>query len=526
MSQDDPDKYASTRAGKVLPQDLACKQARQSTVYGIRHHINFAQSTKVTELASLAGNEQFARARNARLIMSNEIPAAMTDEMSPYCIHYPDVASEETYRALAKRHPNMRYQVGRACAVAGYARLYRELDLLPDVSIAEEARENYDNAGAQEIFARIMAAPVRYRVLDDYTLTVNADRPEVPASLNAETAVVGSSGNRSHLRQYYLASGSGFDITEDGSMGANHPELKSQTDQPTLAPHEIVLLHSPLPFDLPTMQKTTLTLCAAYRGDIDRWNRLRGRRTWPLRLESTCLAHGCQFNTSMAVWLSQSPQVLDAVGITHWSSREPIKRAIHARFLMDDSIQSLLDPAVVPDDELPYWIWYPDLPRAELVEALARARLAMLPQCVRTCIVANWQGLFDTIMALGPADAPWLDRAVMDEAGRSPNPHYLRDLDGRVQERGYGVPPVWETPDEWKLCTPATDANCRDMDDKGVQELHRELSDSWKQLDPGLGMEYPSEHWFWEGVGCATRKVDRYLTATEEEREGVRRQWD
>jgi hypothetical protein len=202
MYQDEPDKYASTKAGEVLPQDLACKRARQSTVHGIRHHINFAQSAKVTELASLAGNELFARARNARLIMSNEMPAIMTNETSPYCIHYPDVASEEAYRDLAKRYPNIRYQIGRACAVAGYAGLYRELDLLPDVSIAEEARENRDSAGAQEIFAHIMAGPVRYRVMDDYTLTVNADRPEAPASLNAEMAVVGSPGNRSHLRQY------------------------------------------------------------------------------------------------------------------------------------------------------------------------------------------------------------------------------------------------------------------------------------------------------------------------------------
>lgn len=76
--------------------------------------------------------------------MSDEVPSRelMRDTASYlYCIWHPDIASEDTYRKLAAACPNMRYQVGRACAVAGYAQLYRELDLLPDPCIAEEARE-------------------------------------------------------------------------------------------------------------------------------------------------------------------------------------------------------------------------------------------------------------------------------------------------------------------------------------------------------------------------------------------------
>ncbi|KAL2137665.1 hypothetical protein VTI28DRAFT_8614 [Corynascus sepedonium] len=69
----------------------------------------------------------------------------------------------------------MRYQVGRACAVAGYYQLYQELDLLPG-----------------NIFEVIMSAPVRYRVMDDATRTVKLDRPETPAFLNADTAVLSS----------------------------------------------------------------------------------------------------------------------------------------------------------------------------------------------------------------------------------------------------------------------------------------------------------------------------------------------
>ncbi len=68
----------------------------------------------------------------------SQIPAEVTAQTSPYCVHYPDVASENTCRALVQCYPGMCYQVGRACAVAGYVDLHRELDLLPDASIAEE----------------------------------------------------------------------------------------------------------------------------------------------------------------------------------------------------------------------------------------------------------------------------------------------------------------------------------------------------------------------------------------------------
>lgn len=74
--------------------------------------------------------------------MSNIIPEMATDAVTPYCIWYPDVATEETYRELSRRYPRMRYQIGRACAVAGYNKLFDELQLLPDVSIAEEAEAN------------------------------------------------------------------------------------------------------------------------------------------------------------------------------------------------------------------------------------------------------------------------------------------------------------------------------------------------------------------------------------------------
>lgn len=75
-------------------------------------------------------------------------------------------------------------QVGRACAVAGYVNLYKELVLLPDVHIAEEARDN----GCTEIYDLIMAQDVKYDVMNDYNRTVNLENPR-QANLNGDTAV-------------------------------------------------------------------------------------------------------------------------------------------------------------------------------------------------------------------------------------------------------------------------------------------------------------------------------------------------
>ncbi|KAB5558629.1 hypothetical protein GE09DRAFT_1120101, partial [Coniochaeta sp. 2T2.1] len=128
--------------GIRLPPDIA-SCCLPCVVYGIRHHEAFARSEDVEELCATSDHRAFARARNARLIMSNEVPdMSASDDVKPYCIWYSEVASEDTYRRLVKTYPEMAYTVGRACAVAGYDNLYQELNILPEVSIAEEARDN------------------------------------------------------------------------------------------------------------------------------------------------------------------------------------------------------------------------------------------------------------------------------------------------------------------------------------------------------------------------------------------------
>lgn len=101
------------------------------------------------------------------------------------------------------------------------------------------------------------------------------------------------------------------------------------------------------------MQKTLLTISAAYNGGIDRWHRLRGRRTWTLGMEPVCLARGCHFSIAMATWLDKSPQVLRSLGL-NTSDRHLVTRAIHARRLMNGIASHLLFPTLVPDADLPY----------------------------------------------------------------------------------------------------------------------------------------------------------------------------
>ena len=131
--------------GEAVPRVLDDDVSLSALIRGIRLHHDFATcETVVRHSLSIPA---VARACNARLIMSNQVPNHMEGSEQPYCIWYPDLATEDTYRALALKFPNMRYQVGRACAAAGYYALFKELDLLPEVSIAEEARESQTEGG-------------------------------------------------------------------------------------------------------------------------------------------------------------------------------------------------------------------------------------------------------------------------------------------------------------------------------------------------------------------------------------------
>lgn len=166
--------------GKKIPGYLNSFWHQRATIRGIRTSSQFAMSLAITELCSSdrssSGDDSralFSRARNARLITSDIIPDIESSIDETYCIWYLDLATPETYREVARRYPSIRYKIGRAYATAEYIGLYKELDPLPDVSIAEEAREIDKDA---QIYRIIISEPQRYTIIDDLTRSVNLDR--------------------------------------------------------------------------------------------------------------------------------------------------------------------------------------------------------------------------------------------------------------------------------------------------------------------------------------------------------------
>lgn len=506
--------------GETLPEHLGNPVVQLCLISVIRQHAAFARSAEVSDLCCTAGQEMFARARNARLIMSDEIPGyeLMRDKASyPYCIWYPDVASEDTYRKLAAAYPDMRYQVGRACAVAGYAQLYRELDLLPDPCIAEEAREaGRANEGSRQIFEQIMAAPVRYSVMNDYELTVALERPKPGAFLNADTAVFATLAGRERFGDGFngLTPWRYFNITEDWGIGLESVELAPAK----LTDDEVALLGSPLPFDLPTMHKDLLILVAAYEGNLDRYARLR-RPGRSVEYELHCLVPGVYRSTAMALWLARNPDIMDVVAAA-WDPSDvtALRRAIHARHVMNNDTQRLLnaDPPV-PDDELPYWIWYPTLPSAYTLLTLAEARPAMRPQCVRACIVGGYRWAYTKIMdmpdeervALLDPSSPVvdLDRVplsanvhLIKEAKSSPDREFFeQDMERRREE--LGVKPQRYHYEEWKRADPWREG------DTSSTTLLGSLKDS------GSCVIHEGQDWgMWELLGAELGRVRLYLS--------------
>lgn len=120
------------------------------------------------------------------------------------CLQPPNRTASGTQTWLPRKHivnlcrntPPCGIKLVVHVSVAGYFALYEELDLLPDVAIAEEARESEKGGeGSRAIFRSIMVAPMRYSVLDDYTRCVNVEAPKAPAFLNGDTELYGTYGN-------------------------------------------------------------------------------------------------------------------------------------------------------------------------------------------------------------------------------------------------------------------------------------------------------------------------------------------
>ena len=410
--------------GQRLPDEASLAKwlpPLAATVRGIRHDLLFATSPEVVAFCSKPTQfrARLARARHARLIMSDMVPD-MTEsapEDYPYCIWHPQVASEATYRELYKRYPSLRYQIGRACAVAGYIELYEDMDLLPDASIAEEARESKHGAA---IFDKVMSQPMRYAIMDDYTLSVS-ETPEGPAFLNRDAATIPS-----FQRVYSVNSipdmDEPFDIAEDLHIGESNPEsgLHYRLDQ-------VELLYTPLPADLPVVDKSLLICMAAYEGNVDRYARLR-RPIRPSTTELACIVRGVYHSTTFAKWWSVKLETCDMKTGPDTGS---IEKAINARAIMCNDL-SRVPPDLEKDHwewAAPYMIWWPLKPSYETLEKLLQVRPSMKMAVAHACIACDYQRIFDSLDMQA-------DALLAKEARLSHNKHYLEYLQRCADEQG------------------------------------------------------------------------------------------
>ncbi|KIH94803.1 hypothetical protein SPBR_09234 [Sporothrix brasiliensis 5110] len=434
--------------GEVVPAlpSLKDETLQRCVIHGVRHHADYASSPEILEICASRQYPAIVRARHARLIMSDVIPQDMGDgngadqQTLPYCIWYPDVAREETYRALVRQYPQMRYAVGRACAVAGYAALYHELGLLPDVSIADEARDNMERVpGSRAIFRDIMGQTLRFAVMDDYTRSVHLEQPRAGALLNDDTAVrsrldsdsIGLADYRRNGRRHVY-----FDIAEDHGLAE---ETRSPHWSPLIADEgTLALLYAPLPPDLQAVNKDMLILMAAAEGNVDRYARLR--RPSLVENELFCVVRGIYHSTMFAKWWAMqlddtrdgarapSP-VLEAL---QTNNAPFLREAVNARHIMSNDVSRIT--AETPSSEIPYVIWHPRLPDWATLRELVRRRPDMRSQAAHACIVADYQGTYDGLQ-------PEPSYVLWTEAKRQMhrNPHYAQDLEQRADALGLSL---------------------------------------------------------------------------------------
>ncbi|CAG8898517.1 unnamed protein product [Penicillium egyptiacum] len=428
------DQCIAALEGTRVPDDLTSATARCAVIRGLRCSYDFTMNPVMIDLCGSSRFPEFTRARNARLIMSNVVPDGLEiTEAQPYCIWNPDFAEEDTYRRVAQRYPSMRYQVGRASAAAGYINLYRELNLLPDVSIAEEAREG-NTEGGNQIYQLIMSSPLKYAVMDDFERSINSENPPAPAFLNGDTHVRWKLEWRFTLEEDSIEEflPEEIDIEEDRYMGLEYSE-PDQSRYDNFTPQEATLLWEPLPLDLPTLKKDLLRQMAAYEGNLDRYNRLMNSRSRKEmgETEARCVVRGIYHNTMFARWWQHNLDT-DAVRLkdADWYD---VQTAINARRVMINDIGTFTEDTPCK----PWLIWWPLKPELSALINLAKRCPSMHVQIAIAAIYCDYRGLYESLNvrpSAGPTEAA-------EQVGNS---FYREDLEKRAKE--LGINPANEEP--------------------------------------------------------------------------------
>ncbi|KAL4723613.1 hypothetical protein ACLX1H_009253 [Fusarium chlamydosporum] len=317
--------------GQEVPEDFLHDLTYKCVVAGIRYHDGFA-----AELRGKSLHQSLERAFNARDIMSNRIPKMEKPEDIP------------------------------ACAVGGYTELYKELDLLPDVAMAEEARDNLPQS--KDIYDLLMDEPSLYRVMDDYNICL-LDKPQPGAFLNGDTCVRSTLDKREPIHHELFPPP--FDITEDWRLSAGGERLE---DLP-IPKDTLALLYAPLPRHLPTVDKDILILMAAFTGNIDRYSRLRRQRA--INGEMQCVVRGIYHDTLFAKWCYQQPELA------------MLRKFVHARFIMNDDLGWLDNIESPSKDDVPHIIWYPRTAHPTTYMELLRSIPELKQLIAQALVVSN-----------------------------------------------------------------------------------------------------------------------------------------
>ncbi|RBR18573.1 uncharacterized protein FIESC28_06028 [Fusarium coffeatum] len=481
--------------GDGVPSLLDSSNAQAALIRGIRLHYDFAMSEPVKRLAS--SMPKVARARNARRIMSDDIPERMAAEEQPYCIWHPDIATEETYRSLASKHPDMKYQVGRACAAAGYHSLWKELDLLPEVTHAEEARESGTDGG-KLIYEEIMEFKYRYAIMDDCNRTIELWDYKCPAYLNGDTEV-----------RWKLAARKGIGswvpdlqpcIEEDKHIGLKDEDVEEQHS--ILTQDEVELLYSPLPEDLPTVKKTLLIQMAAHDGNVDRYARLMNSGRTLTELDQDCIIRGILHHTMFARWWAS--QIKNNTLYARASPTWEFQQAILARRIMLNDLQLLEEKDIW--ERKPSIIWWPLKPDDNYLYELVERHPEMKKEIAAAAIACDYVGIYKKCNP-EPSYDLWI---VASEISR--NPWFREDQERRGREKDVEVEYGGRDDVAYAELAKTMEATIIDEFDEhktcrdGIQKRTIPRREDWEQIfDTNL-----VQRKVWDGIGKVSQD-DRFV---------------
>ncbi|KAF5588398.1 hypothetical protein FPCIR_7156 [Fusarium pseudocircinatum] len=286
----------------------------------------------------------------------------------------------------------------------------QELDLLPDVAIAEEARDSLP--ASQGIYDLVINSRNLYRVMDDYNLCL-FNEPESGAFMNGDTCVRSTLDKRQSVHHEIFPPP--FDITEDWSLGADGTRLEERA----IPSETLALLYAPLPRHLPTVDKDILILMAALTGNIDRYIRLKRPR--PINGEMQCIVRGIYHNAFFAKWCYEQPEL--AV----------LQKFVHARFIMNDDLTWLNNERAFTKDDVPRIIWYPQTANRTTYLELLRLIPELKQLVAQALVVSDSPTQF---ARLEPEITPEIYAEIMNGARSDAFQEYLHQRLSNEEEEG------------------------------------------------------------------------------------------